>query len=315
VASSNSTPMPVLRPRAGTRSAPRAPRFWALVGVEWFKLYRRPMPYVLLVVLVAFVTTNQLLAYLILRVASATGGSLSPEERRQFLDALALPAALPGVFANAQNLGSIMLIILAAVSFGGEFGWGTLRLLLGRGVGRAQHVASKLVALAGWTALLVLGGVASGLVGAALITLFEGRHLGGALAGLPFAELPAMAARTYYTLLVYLLLTAFVTVATRSTAAGLATALVYYFLERLVLTGRILGLFTAGWLARALHLVIGVNVQVLMDANGSRPDAAPPPGGQSPGQAALTLACYAAGFLLATLILFQRRDVTAGVGQ
>jgi hypothetical protein len=55
-------------------------------------------------------------------------------------------------------------------------------------------------------------------------------------------------------------------------------------------------------------------VPVLMDANGQRPDA-PTPGGQPPGQAALTLACYAAGFLLGTLILFQRRDITAGGGQ
>ena len=299
-----STPGPVPHP------AFRTPH---LIGLEWFKLRKRPMPYVLLVVLAAFLATNELLVYLVVRVVPSST-SMTPEARREFIDALVFPDALPSVFANVQNLGSIMLIILTAVSFGGEFGWGTVRLLLSRGAGRAEYIVGKLIALGLWAVLFVAGGALTGLAAATLITLLERRDLGAALSGATFGELPAMAARTWYVLATYLLLTAFVTVATRSTAAGMASALVYYFVEGLA--GNILSLFVSGWFGRALRLLIGVNVQGVMEANGQRPGAAGSPFHlPPPGQAALVLAVYAALFLVATIALFRRRDITAGGGQ
>src|SRR5918998_1319453 len=151
------------------RSALRAPRS---LGMEWFKLRKRPMSYAVLLILAAFLATNQLL-----------------------LNGLVLPEALPTLFANVQNLGSIMLIILTTVSFGGEFGWGTVRLLLGRGEGRAQFIVGKALALAGWTLLLLVAGLLTGFAASILITLLEGRGVGGALGEVALGFLPAMAAR------------------------------------------------------------------------------------------------------------------------
>lgn len=285
-----------------------------LLGLEWFKLRKRPMPYVLLAVLAAFLLTNTFLTYLLVRLATLGGGALPPEARDVLLGTLLLPDALPAVFSNVQSLGAIMVIILTAVSFGGEFGWGTVRLLLGRGAGRNQFIISKTLVLAVWGLLFVVAGALVGIIGAVSIALFEGRSLGNTLGQLSAGAWPAMTARTWYTLVIYLLLTVFATVATRSTAAGMAIGLVYYFVEGLV--GNLLGLFVEGWFARALQLLIGVNVQGLLRANGPPPRAADVSSNlPSAWQAALVLTLYCAGFLGSALLLFRRRDLMAGGGQ
>src|SRR3712207_6608512 len=158
----------------------RAPRSLAM---ERFKLRTRPMSYAVLLILAAFLATNQLLIYLVVHVAAREESGVTPEARQVLLNGLVLPEALPTLFANVQNLGSIMLIILTTISFGGEFGWGTVRLLLGRGEGRAQFILGKALALAGWTLLLLVAGLLTGFAASILITLLEGRGRGGAPVG------------------------------------------------------------------------------------------------------------------------------------
>jgi ABC-type transport system involved in multi-copper enzyme maturation permease subunit len=278
--------------------------------MEWFKLRKRPMSYAVLLILAAFLATSQLLVYLVVYVAAREESGVTPEARQALLNSLVLPQALPTLFANVQNLGSIMLIILTTVSFGGEFGWGTVRLLLGRGEGRAQFIVGKVLALAGWTFLLLVVGLLTGVADSILVTLLEGRGLSGALAGVALGSLPAMAARTYYTMVIYLLLATFATVVTRSTAAGMAISLVYYFVEGAV--GDILQLLKVGDLQRLLQVLIGVNVRGLLAANG-------PGGGRaglpSPVQATLVIALYGLAFLLLSIVLMRRRDIQAGGGQ
>lgn len=285
-----------------------------LTGLEWFKLRKRPMLYVLLAVVVLFLVITEALGYLFIRFLPTTEGSgLTPDVRQGLLDSMTLPAALPGVFSSVQTIAAIMTIVLAAVSFGGEFGWGTVRLLLSRGAGRAEYIAGKSLALAGWAVVFVVAGAIAGLAAAAVITLLEGHGLGGALGDAGVGGLVATAARTYLATLVYLLLAAFATVLTRSTAAGMAIGLVYYFVEGLV--GNILGIFTSGWVAGLLQALIGVNVRGLMAANGPPTTSLVPTGLPSPGQSALVLALYAAAFVVAMLLLFRARDITAGGGQ
>src|SRR5215213_5915540 len=156
-----------------SRASPRDPIPHS-VGMEWFKLRKRPMSYAVLLILAAFLATNQLLIYLVVYVAAREESGVTPEARQTLLNGLLLPEALPTLFANVQNLGSIMLIILTTISFGGEFSWGTVRLLLGRGEGRAQFVVSKALALAGWTLLLLVAGLLTGFAASILVTLLEG---------------------------------------------------------------------------------------------------------------------------------------------
>src|SRR5919199_3685713 len=151
-----------------SRASPRDPvphsalRIPHSLGMEWFKLRKRPMSYAVLLILAAFLATNQLLIYLVVYVAAREESGVTPEARQGLLNGLLLPEALPTLFANVQNLGSIMLIILTTISFGGEFGWGTVRLLLGRGEGRAQFIVGKGLALAGWAFLLLVVGLLTG---------------------------------------------------------------------------------------------------------------------------------------------------------
>src|SRR5919199_6304984 len=95
------------------RSALRVPRS---LGMEWFKLRKRPMSYAVLLVLAAFLATNQLLIYLVVYVAAREESGVTPEARQGLLNGLLLPETLPTLFANVQNLGSIMLIILTTIS-------------------------------------------------------------------------------------------------------------------------------------------------------------------------------------------------------
>lgn len=285
-----------------------------LVGLEWFKLRKRPMLYVLLAVVIMFLVTTEALGYLFIRFLPTTEGSgMTPQVRQGLLDSMALPAALPGVFGNVQTIAAILTIVLAAVSFGGEFGWGTVRLLIGRGAGRAEYILGKTLALAGWAVVFVVVGAVAGLATAAVITALEGHGFSGALGDAGVGGLLATAARTYLGTLVYLLLAAFATVLTRSTAAGMAIGLVYYFVEGLV--GNILGIFTSGWVAHLLQALIGVNVRGLMAANGQEATTLVPAGLPSPTQSALVLVLYGAAFVVAMLLLFRARDITAGGGQ
>ena len=308
-------PVPSSAFRAPRSDVPHsAPRIPHSVGMEWFKLRKRPLSYAVLLILAAFLATNQLLIYLVVHVAAREESGVTPEARQVLLNGLVLPEALPTLFANVQNLGSIMLIILATVSFGGEFSWGTVRLLLGRGEGRAQFIVGKALALAGWTLLLLVAGLLTGFAASILITLLEGRGLGDSLAGLTLGSLPAMAARTYYALLIYLLLAAFATVATRSTAAGMAISLVYYFVEGLL--ADIFRLLQVGELQRLLQVLIGANVRGLMAANSAGGGATNGIAGlPSPIQATLVIALYGLTFLLLSIYLMHRRDIQAGGGQ
>ena len=115
-------------------------------------------------------------------------------------------------------------------------------------------------------------------------------------------------------LLIYLLLATFATVVTRSTAAGMAISLVYYFVEGAV--GDILQLLKVGDLQRLLQVLIGVNVRELMAANNPGGGAANGITGlPSPVQATLVIALYGLAFLLLSIVLMRRRDIQAGGGQ
>lgn len=168
---------------------------------------------------------------------------LPPEQQQAIRDqqaaavraTLTFPQSVLLAGGYATFMGLIVLSILAGAVIGGEYGFGTIRLILSRGTGRAQLLTAQVAALA----LLALG--------ISLMMVLLGIAVGFSLGPLLGASVPAlsgggMVALAAYWLAISLHLFAFAAIAfllatlARSTAAGIAVPLGYYVFETIVST-------------------------------------------------------------------------------
>ena len=117
-------------------------------AAELLKLVRRPSAWVLLA---AAAILNQVFAYVVpyLSYTSGDGGGVADGATPQQLLASTLPDQLVAntiggfaVFAGA------LALVLGALMFGGEYGWGTVKTMLTQRAGRATVLAGQFVALA-----------------------------------------------------------------------------------------------------------------------------------------------------------------------
>jgi ABC-2 type transport system permease protein len=142
-------------------------------AAELLKLVRRPAAWVLLAVAAIL---NQVFAYVVpyLSYTSGDGGGMSDGATPHQLLASTLPDQLVAntiggfaVFAGA------LALVLGALMFGGEYGWGTVKTMLTQRAGRATVLAGQFVALAVavLTGVLVLYGL--GAATSAAIALAE----------------------------------------------------------------------------------------------------------------------------------------------
>ena len=338
---------------------------WRLTQWELFVAWRRVMSKVLLgillglfVVIVGFI----LLGYLITQNApvqgrtcgpapvatSQSGGGggnggnsnpqvqcqpLSQQDQQQIRDqetssirgALTFPMSVQFAGGYTAFMGVILLSILAGAVIGGEFGFGTVRLALSRGVGRAQLLTAQIVALAllalGIALVMVLLGIVAG------FTL--GPLLGATVTALPSGG--GLALVTYW-LAISLHLFAFAAIAfllatlARSTAAGIAVPLGYYIFESIaagILTalsvairgnvGDFLGHVPDWFLGQNLGVVATQAFAPLQPAS-SAIQSAGGGGLTGPtfglGHALLVSLAYCVVLVGATYVIMRRRDIT-----
>lgn len=260
---------------------------------------------------------------------------LSPQQQQQIRDeqanAIRAPLTFPGSlqFAGGYTtfMGVILLAILAGAMIGGEFGQGTIRLALSRGVGRSQALTAQATALA----ILALGiGLGMLLLGT-LIGVTIGPALGATLPALPAGGVGALLA---YWLAVSLYLFAFAAIAfflatlARSTAAGIAGPLGYLIFELiaigvLAIVASLVAGDTGDFLRHVQDWFLGQNLAALTTA-AFQPLAAVVPtfrggeggGGGNGGQtittahALLVSLAYCALLVGSTYVIMRRRDVT-----
>ena len=103
-----------------------------LLRWEWFRLRRRAGFWVILG-LVGLVVIGVLAIMVVLQRAAPLGLGLPPYGFPLF------------VFEALSRVGPFLAVILAAMTFGGEYGWGTLRPLVARGQPRWQAALAKLL--------------------------------------------------------------------------------------------------------------------------------------------------------------------------
>ena len=233
------------------------------------------------------------------------------DQRRQedvegFYSLITPPGSASFTMSIGQSIGLILVAILTASLIGTEHGWGTLRFLLIRGVRRWHVLASKLgiAWLAFAAALLIIGvlGTLSGLIIDGLLSGTEGlendRSWGSAT---------ELFGRSLLSVLPYVAMVSLVTVAVRSSAAGIGIGVGYYFLEQTVV-----GIFGAlfDWFQNVADFLPVAS----MDAFASQGGGVSIGGGESPNYAGdlHTLLVMAAYTLVAGALAFyllHRRDV------
>lgn len=231
---------------------------------------------------------------------------------------------IPGSLAVAGGLttfiGLILLVILAGAVVGGEYGYGTIRVALGRGVGRGQFIVGQAAALA------VLALFTAGL----MVAL--GSLVGATVGPLLGATLPAVGLEGAWEIVLFWLalslnLFAFAAIALfmatlgRSTAAGIGFALGYFIFEG-VAQGIVFIvatlLFSQPASADFVHHIpdwfIGNNVAFIVRNVSQAPLVinGPPLGGEAfdMTHALLVALAYLVVLIGGSYLLLRRRDVT-----
>lgn len=220
---------------------------------------------------------------------------------------VSLPGSVPEALDTVQTLGLILMAILTASAIGIDYGTGTLRSVLTQGTGRWPYLAAKLVTLA----LLAAGGL---LIAAASIAISS--EIARSLAGTApastgttpttWTEAGIALWKTWVSFLPYIALTTFVTVVARSSAAGMAIGLGYYFAEQLIIA-LLSNFFT--WFRDVADYLLVRNISAW--SGGGFPSAGAPP---DQTHALIVMAVYTLLLGGVAFWLFERRDVQGATG-
>ena len=225
------------------------------------------------------------------------------------------PVSLANGLVITHFTAFFFMAFLASSLLGSEYGLGTLRHVLAKGVGRWQVLTSKaiLVVLVSAAALLVVSipVAVSSLIATALAP--EGRELADP-GGWPIVVV--MFAKVVYGIVPYIALAFFLTVLTRSTGLGISLAIGYIFSEAIIISFLGYRFEDYGWFQNFLDFMLGPAVSGWLVEEGVRAageDAAffPLDKVQSNLRAFLVVLAYTAALGGAALRLFLRRDVTS----
>lgn len=146
---------------------------------------------------------------------------------------LTFPQTLSVTGGYSAFMGLVLLVILAGSIVGGEYGSGTIRLSLARGVGRGQLIAAQVVALAILALITVGVAMAFGII----LGMTVGPAVGGNLPAFPAGEaleLLGYWAALAFQIFTYALIALFMGTLARSTAAAIAVPLGFFIFESLV---------------------------------------------------------------------------------
>lgn len=315
-----------------------------LIGMELYKIRRRPMSKVLGTLLLLLAMLVSLVVGIELAInLNVPAGAFSPpcqihsgslpsfdcstlsttqmeQLKRATLSALSEALRLPFSLELATtqgelNPGIILMIILVGSITGGEMSIGTIRLMFTRGPWRGQFLLAKygaaLVCILICVPIMAIAGVIAGLA----FNLLSGvpqsfAFLDGAWIGHTLLYLLA----TMLNWFMYSVLAIFFSVLGRSTVAGIVGALTWFFAEPTlsnILT--VAGNFSLGGVSVLLHALpdyfMGNNARVLQ-LNQAHYLFGTEGSPQSNLQALIILVVYLAIFIGLTWWLNEKRDVT-----
>jgi ABC-2 type transport system permease protein len=214
-----------------------------------------------------------------------------------------------GVLGGFPFFGGVLALMLGVLTFGSEYGWGTLKTLFTQRPGRLDVFASKLVALGAVVAMFALVVFALAALASSVIALREG-------ADLAFPSAVALVrglAAGWLILAVWAAFGVMLAVLSRGTALAIGIGILY----ALVIEGLLSALATqVSVLDRLVEFFVRANGYSLVVALGVTSDDVRDNGPGSfrgpfvdGGQALLVFGVYGAVFLLLAGWLLRRRDV------
>jgi ABC-2 type transport system permease protein len=274
----------------------------ASVAAEIIKLGRRPATWVVGAVFLGLIV---FFGYFLSYVFIVGIQDEAAPETQQFVATLYPENFLINVLSNGfVGFGSALALVLGALAVGSEYGWGTFKTSLTQRPGRMAVFSGKLLALAGLLAVLTLPALATGALSSLVVAAAE-----DVPANWPAAPEVLRAAGTGWFILVsFAAMGAFFATLFRGPALAIALGLVYL----LVLENLFLGFPTENETFVAVGKALPArNATDLVAAFGDPFGGFEPPGGTvEPAQALLVLGAYTLGFVVLSLLLFHRRDVT-----
>jgi len=228
---------------------------------------------------------------------------------------LRLPASLAVVSQLLQSVGLIFSVIIAGTITGGEYSVGTIRLMFTRGPTRTQFLLSKIGAMLACIGLSVILWMIAGTLLGMILNLFVGAVLNFAfLTGIWIGHTILYLATLILDLFLYAMLALCLSMLGRSSAAGVAGALLWWILEGIlgpvfIYTGTVVKGVWGDILRAVPDYFIGANVSTLIQ-NQAQYVFDEQPGRLSDLHALLVLAVYLVIFIGLACWVNQRRDVT-----
>jgi len=276
------------------------------VRAELFKLRRRPAAWVLLA---AAAILSQVFGYLVPYLAYATGDadSAALEGSPEAQLASTLPdQLLINTIGGFPVFAGALALVLGALVFGGEYGWGTVKTMLTQRPGRGSVLAGQLVALGAALVVAVAVLTALSALSAAGIALAEDQPMQWPGA----AELAGGLAAGWLVLMTWATLGAALGVTLRSVALPIGLGVVWVLGVENLVEAMSSSALTA--LQPVRDVLPGINAGSLVAAVVPEAMTEAPPGVAatvSEPRALLTLVAYVAVGTVVTVWAARRRDV------
>jgi ABC-type transport system involved in multi-copper enzyme maturation permease subunit len=228
-----------------------------------------------------------------------------PQRLQRAYENFTLPGSIPLALGTLQALGLILIAVLTASAIGIDYGAGTLRSVLVQGTGRWPYLAAKLLTLIVLAGLGLVVATASILISSAIAERLVDAPVSASSATWSAAGIALW--KAWLSLIPYITLTGFVTVLARSSAAGMAIGLGYYFAEQ-ILTALLSSFFS--WFANVADFLPVHNITAWTGGSGFGGPAAP----ADLAHAGFVLVAYALVFTGLAFWIFHRRDVQGATG-
>lgn len=227
-----------------------------------------------------------------------------PQRLQRSYENLTLPGSIPLALGTLQTLGLILIAVLTASAIGIDYGAGTLRSVLVQGTGRWPYLAAKLLVLVVLAGLALLVATVSVVISSAIA---ERLAAPAAASTATWSSAGIALWKAWLSLIPYITLTTFVTVLARSSAAGMAIGLGYYFAEQ-ILVALLSNFFS--WFANVAEYLPVHSISAWSGSTGFGGPAAP----ADLAHAGFVLVGYTLVLGGLAFWLFQRRDVQGATG-
>ena len=284
-----------------------------LIRAEIYKLSKRSMTYILLLILIGLFALILSITQAITPTATTVANGITTTAPAVAANVQFLQGVVTSSIAMLGGIiGVVLVVVLVANGMGSEYGWNTIRPYLLCSESRAKVFTSKLIADAIFVVAGMIIGVITVILLGVLFTAIRGFSwsLDASLMSFTGHQLLNFV-RAFYVILPYGLLAFLFAILGRSTAAGIGFGIGASVLES-ILTGLLS--IAHGWLAKIPDYLLSPNINKITSLSGDSGGVTIQAGTNTPVPSSLhafiVVAVYCVVFTAITYTIFQRRDVT-----